>query len=89
MSPGFAYVGAALAYCYFDEIPAPCGPPDDRDDKHLPHWLRSRGHGHPGSKVPFGKWVAARRKKTKAAKRHKKYLKELARQKLNRKESVS
>jgi hypothetical protein len=36
------------------------------------------------TKVPFGKRVEARRKKTKAAKRHKAYLKELARQQKNR-----
>ncbi len=64
----------------------PCGPTDPDGDSKRPHWLRSRGHGHPGSKVPWGKRVEARRKKTKAAKRHKKYLKELARQRKNRKE---
>jgi hypothetical protein len=88
VSPGFAYVGAALAYAYFDEIPVPCGPPDDtRSDRRTPHWLRSHGHGHPGSKVPWAKRVAKRRAKTRAAKRHKKYLKNLALQKKNRVEA--
>lgn len=83
-----AYVGVAVAYCHFDDLPVPAGPPDDPNDFRTPHWVGSRGHGHPGSKVPWDKRVAARRKKTKAAKRHKKYLKELARQRKNRKEDV-